>query len=225
MKDIAVILPVLNEENTIEKVIDEALEKGWKVLVVDSGSIDNTLKLLKSKKNSSTENFNFKVVHKKGKGYAVKSIIENLDTEWVIMMDTDYTYLIDDAQRALEFLTDYDVVLGYRKYKDKGSMRLLLTLGNGLLSLLASLLYNFRVYDLCSGLWAFRVAKLREFNLKSNGFTLEADLFINSIKTGCSIKQIPISYRAREFRSKSKLKISDGFKIGWFLIKERFCKT
>ncbi len=75
--------------------------------------------------------------------------------------------------------------------------------------------------DVCSGMWGFRKESLEKFNLVSNGFTLEADLFVNSIANKCVIFQTPIHYRKRSGGS-PKLKIWDGFKIAWFLVKERF---
>jgi len=71
-------------------------------------------------------------------------------------------------------------------------------------------------------MWGFRRDALKKFKLTSPKFTLEADFFVNAVKTKCNITQIPISYRARVDGSLPKLKVSDGFDIGWFLIKKRF---
>ncbi len=63
---------------------------------------------------------------------------------------------------------------------------------------------------------------LSRYKLSSNGFTLEADLFINTVKGKYRLAQIPIEYRARLDGSVAKLSVKDGFKIGWFLIRGRF---
>jgi hypothetical protein len=63
---------------------------------------------------------------------------------------------------------------------------------------------------------------VRNFNLTSEGFTLEADFFTNAIHNKARILQFPIGYRKRVGKSEAKIKIWDGAKIGWFLIKRRF---
>ena len=84
------------------------------------------------------------------------------------------------------------------------------------------MLYKKRIKDVCCGLWGFRKETLDKFYPRSEGFTLEAELFIEVIKHKCRMIQIPINYRSRQDGSKTKLKVWDGFKIGWFLIKRRF---
>ena len=93
--------------------------------------------------------------------------------------------------------------------------------GNRALSLMATILYQRRVYDVCTGMWAFRRGVLDKFELESGGFTLEADLYVNSVRNRCKIKQVRIDYLARLDGSWPKLRIVDGFNIGMFLLKKR----
>jgi hypothetical protein len=70
-------------------------------------------------------------------------------------------------------------------------------------------------------MWGFNTNKLKTFNLNSKGFTLEAELFSNSVKNKCKIGQIPVGYRSRLGNSRPKLKVSHGFEIAWTLVKDR----
>ena len=115
-----------------------------------------------------------------------------------------------------------DVVMGYRRCKQTGSMTFINSIGNHVLSFLAGVLYDYWVKDVCTGMWGFRREVLEKYNLTSNGFTLEADLFVNAMKNKNAVRQLPISYRARPDGSHAKLKVRDGFAIGWFLIKSKF---
>jgi len=216
IRDVTILIPALNEEKTIGKVIGESTERGWIVLVGDNNSTDRTREVAMSRGVTPIS------VPERGKGHTIRELISHIDTPKTIMIDADYTYPTRDAQRVLETLEGCDVVIGYRKYRERGSMPFLNVIGNHLLSLLASVLYGRRVHDICSGLWSFRSSMLKEFSLVSGGFTLEADLFVNVVRNKCRLKQIPIGYRARPDGSKPKLRISDGLKIGWFLIKGRF---
>jgi dolichol-phosphate mannosyltransferase len=216
-----VLLPTLNEEATIGQTIDDVRRYApdSEILVIDSCSGDRTVDVAINMGATVIS------VDLRGKGRAVREALGKLATksDYYIMMDSDYTYPARHIPQIIEELSNgVDVVMGYRKKRDRGAMTAVNTFGNKALSFLASVLYNYWVRDVCTGMWGFRKEALEDFNLTSNGFTLEADLFTNAVKVGCEIRQIPIGYRARPDGSVAKLKVSDGFKIGWFLIKRRF---
>lgn len=210
---LTVILPARNEVEAIGKVLDEL--GNFEVIVVDSNSTNGTREeVLKRGIPIMNED-------RRGKGNAVRKAIPHILTEKVVMIDSDYTYPTEYIPMIDGLLDEVDVVICYRKWKEKGSMSFLNSFGNYFLSKLASLLYGYKVYDVCSGMWGFRTEKLQRFNPTSGGFTLEADLFVNSVRNGCKISQIPIEYRRRLGGSEPKLKLGDGFKIAWFLIKSK----
>ena len=193
------------------------------ILVIDSSS-DNTAEI--------ASKLGAKVIHcnRKGKGNAFWASLTYLDgSDIVIMSDADSTYpLIVNIPTIVEMLKkysigeNYDVVIGYRKYRLPGSMTRLNLFGNQLLSAIATMLYGFRIRDVCSGLWGFRKETLDRFSLTSEGFTLEADLFTNAIYSHCKIAQFPIKYRARLGQSSAKFKpVIDWLKILKFLIIRR----
>jgi len=220
MQSLTVVLPAYKEEKTIGRVIDEirSLPIKCDILVVYTPSPDNTYNA------ASCKGVEVAIQTERGKGNAIRFGFGLVKTPYVVMMDSDYTYpagwiiLIDLALRYY----GYDIVICERKWRSPGSMPTLNLLGNKGLSILASLLFRKRVRDLCSGMWGFRKEVLDKFNLVSKGFTLEADLFVNAVRNKCSIAQIPSFYRPRPDGDKPKLKLSDGFKIGWFLIEGRF---
>ena len=220
MKDLTVVLPAYNEEESLGLVIDEikALPVQCHILVIDNNSTDDTYNVAISK--------GVKVVTEEllGKGNAMRKGFELASTPYVIMMNSDYTYPADNIIGIRALLAEYDVVIGYRYVKEDGSMSLINSVGNKMLSLLASALYGIRVHDVCTGLWGFKKGTLDRIIPESEGFTLEAELFVRVAEFGdtCKLIQIPTSYRSRLNGSKAKLKVWDGFKIGWFLIKNRW---
>ena len=217
--DLTVMLPTYNEELTIGRVIDEirSLPIECEILIGDGNSSDRTYSIAESMGVTPIS------IKERGKGNAIRKLIREVNTPYVIMINADYTYPIKYTQLIFKLLSMeyYDVVIGCRLFKEKGSMSSANTLGNFLLSMLASILYRYRIYDVCSGMWGFKKEVLDKFNVTSGGFTLEADFFSNSVKNKCKIIQIPIEYRARPDGSLAKLKVWDGFKIAWFLIKRR----
>lgn len=212
---ITVILPTRNDR-AVGKVIDEikVLPFEPKIIVTDYKSTDGTREIALSKGVILVDE------PLKGKGIAVRNVMEGITEGYVLLLDADYTYpawYLTEILRELH--SGADVVVGVRAIREEGSMSFLNRVGNFLLSLMASTLFEYRVRDVCSGMWGFRAKALEKFDLTSNGFTLEADFFINAIRNGCRITQVPILYRARLDGSKPKLNLWDGFKIGWFIIK------
>ena len=92
--------------------------------------------------------------------------------------------------------------------------------GNALLSLGASRLYGPRVPDHCTGLWGFRTDALRRLPLRAEGFELESEMFALSARLNLRIKHTPVDYLPRT--GDSKLSASDGLRIGWCLVRNRF---
>lgn len=215
---VTVLLPAFNEEKAIGRVIQEikGLSLDYEILVVDNKSTNGT--------KAEATALGAKVLYegKKGKGNAVRAGFKHIKTPYVVMIDADGTYPVDAIPMCCEALSDYDVVKGARLMDEEGAMSRGHKFGNWGLSMLASILYGCRVRDVCSGLWAFRVGALRKFRLTSSSFTLEADMFINTVRTQCRFKEIPIKYRKRADGDMAKLKLIDGFKIAWFLVKRRF---
>ena len=219
--DLTILLPARNEAGAIGLLLDEIkrkVEVPHTVLVCNNGSTDETESIAVDK--------GARVIHasQKGKGNTVRAALLHVTTPYVVIIDADCTYPPAHANLVYESLWSHaDVAIGCRTFKEKGSMSTINLIGNWLLSLLASVLYRKRVYDVCSGMWGFRKEVLDEFVLTSKGFTLEAELFINVASNGYRLHQVPIVYRKRADGTTTKLRVIDGFKIGWFLLRGR-CK-
>ncbi len=218
MKETTVLLPAYNEAEAIRPTIDDIRDHASraKIIVIDNNSSDDTANIARDTGVTVLE------VKQQGKGNAIRAALKTLDTKYCIMMDSDYTYPAKHLPEIENKLIEKaDIVLGYRSTREQGAMTATNRLGNVALSTLASILYGYRIKDVCTGLWGFRKEALEKFTLTSTRFTLEADLFINAVRSKCRIEQIPIEYRARLSGSKAKLKVWDGFGIAWFLLKGR----
>jgi dolichol-phosphate hexosyltransferase len=223
METVAVIIPTLNEERSIGKVIDDVpvadlLENGLEtaVYVADGQSIDNTREIAVEKGAQVI------LADGKGKGSAIQLAFKSITADYAIMVDGDDTYPIEMATQMTRLLQTYDIVIGSR-FKgtiEPGAMTRLNVVGNILLSLLARALFSVPISDVCTGLWAYRSDAIRRLELEARGFEIEADMFVECVRNGLCIAEIPITYRARADQPKlSSLK--DGVKIGLFLCKRR----
>ena len=218
MNKVTIILPALNEAKAIGKVIDEipTLE-GYQVeiLVVDNGSTDNTAEIAWEKGAVVITEL------RRGKGRAIRTAFEQVNADFVFMIDADYTYPATYIPEMLVLLNrGYPVVTGSRlKGKmEKGAMSNWNLLGNRILSLLARILYRVSISDVCTGYWGFRGRVIPRLKLTANKFTLEAELLSQVAKLGYPIGEIPIDYRCSPTSSKLN-PVGDGVKIALMLIK------
>ena len=225
MKEVSIIFPALNEEETIGKVIDEVpveeIEgRGYRaeIIVVDNGSTDKTREI------AEAEGARVITEPRRGKGRAIRTAFELVGGDFVFMIDADFTYPATYIPQMLGLLEGgYDVVLGSRLkgQREEGAMTRLNLVGNLLLALLADLLYRTRISDPCTGYWGFRGEAIRSLKLDAVGFELEVNMLIEIAKKGYRIGEVPIYYRRRPTPTKLR-SLRTGYIIGRTLIRKRF---
>jgi glycosyltransferase involved in cell wall biosynthesis len=224
-KGISVILPALNEEQTIGRVIDEIPREnieqtGYEIelLVIDNDSTDRTKEIAEEKGARVI------VEPVRGKGRAMRTAFEAVTGEFIFMLDADYTYPATHIPEMLKVLEEgYDVVLGSRLKgrMEGGAMSRLNLVGNHLLAFLANVLYGTEISDLCTGYWGLRREVIQDLKLDATGFELEANMLAEIAKKGYRIGEVPVHYRRRLTYPKLG-SVKDGFRIGRMLIKKRF---
>lgn len=89
--DVTVLIPVYNAQNSIEKTIDSIIHQRYcgriHIIVIDDGSTDESLKILK-KRNCNAKITVLEIEHK-GKSYALNEGLKHVKTEYVITVDSD----------------------------------------------------------------------------------------------------------------------------------------
>jgi len=226
-KKICVILPTLNEEKAVAKVINELPNPTVnRVVLVDGYSSDRTVEIAKTCRPT----LGVDVIYQKGKGkgMAFQTFLENFslnDFDVYVMLDADYTYNPKELKELIWPILngEADVVIGNRfAFKDLMQLMPSITfIGNKLLTLTAKILYSKDPKDVCTGYWAFSKEFLKRAKIDAKNFDLEANLFTEAVKKNFKIKIVPITYRSRI--GKNKLMKRDGIIILYRLIKEFFC--
>lgn len=228
IKKICVILPALNEEDGVKKVLGTMPNPVVdKVVLVDGNSTDNTIS---AAKGVEKKNYRLEVMRQegKGKGMAFQTFLKSFDLDShdiYVMLDADYTYNPEEIKKMITPLMNgehVDVVMGDRISHGKlnGSMSPANYFGNKMLTLAARALYLKSTNDLCTGYWAFSKNFLKAARINAKGFDLEANLFVEAVKKKFKIKSVPISYGKRI--GQKKLRIRHGSLILWRLLRERF---
>ncbi len=208
MRDVCILIPTLNEEETIGEVINAFKQQGFdNILVVDGNSRDSTREIAKRA--------GAKVIlqHGKGKGNAVRQAFETIDSDIIVMIDGDGTYLPEEVERLIEPIErgEADHVIGNR-FAYGGAFVILHRLGNWVLNKIFSVGYRIKLQDILSGYRAFTREAVEKMRLEKEGFEIEAEMTVESVKRGVRLKEVPINYRKRRGRSKLNF-VRDGLRI------------
>ena len=170
-----IIIPAYNEEKTIKKVIEKCLKYG-KVLVVNDGSSDNTLKEIKKTKAlyiNNRENRGKGYCLRKGFNYAIK---KGFDV--AITLDADGQHDPAYIPRFLEEIKKgKDIVIGTRK-KRHSSMPYQRRLSNFVLSFIISIFARKWIKDTQSGYRAYKVEILKNIKLKTSRYETESEILM-----------------------------------------------
>lgn len=217
---ITIVIPTLNEEQSIGAVID-AIPIDAQVLVIDSSSTDRTAEIARSK--------GALVVNepKLGYGRAYKTGFEHASGDIIVTLDGDQTYPADKIPELIETLDSENldfITCDRLTTLNKEVMSLKHRLGNFILTWTANVLFGVKIKDSQSGMWVFRRAILENLNLISDGMAFSEELKIEAYKKGFRFKEVAIDYRVRA----GEVKLSswkDGIKNLLFLPKKRFAST
>ena len=209
--EVTILLPAYNEERVIGETIRaiRALHPDFEILVVDDGSTDNTMReAMEAGANVWPHPYNM------GNGAAIKSGLRCARGEWVLMMDADGQHKPEDIARLLEHKDRYDMVVGARTRQSETSAHR--DLANWVYNRFASYVTRFKVEDLTSGFRLVRLSVARQFiYLLPNTFSYPSTLTLGYLRSGRTVKYIPIQTKARVGKSKIKL-LKDGARF--FLI-------
>lgn len=202
---ISVIIPAYNEGTVIGEIIQKVrsviynLELDYEIIIVDDGSQDSTYE--ESKKAGA-----FVLSHKYniGNGAAVKTGIRNATGESIILMDGDGQHNPDDIPRLLAQLDGYDMVVGARTSESVTGLHR--DVANKLYNWLASYVCGREIKDLTSGFRVIKTEVAQEFiYLLPNTFSYPTTITLACVRSGYSLKYLPIATNKRVGKSKINL--------------------
>ena len=199
---VSIIIPVFNEAESLRELLEDirALEIAQcEILVIDDGSVDGSAEVaFNAGANVVRHPYNI------GNGAAVKSGIRAAQGRRLVLMDGDGQHQPADIPKLLAQCEGYHMIVGQRA---KGSkLRFHRNAANLFYNLLASYVTRFKVKDLTSG---FRVLSrsdaLRFIDLLPNTFSYPTTLTLAFLRSGLTIKYVPIQSLYRAGQSKISL--------------------
>ena len=212
--NISIIIPAHNEEQALPALITGIRQhvSDAEIIVIDDGSTDETADRAQLA-GARVINHPYKI----GNGAAVKTGMRHATGDIIVVMDGDGQHDPADIPAMLKQADDYDMIVGARS---RGAHASILRLfANALYNFLASYVTKFAIKDLTSG---FRVLKretaVRYVCLLPNTFSYPTTITLAFLRSGRSIKYIPITVHKRIGKSKIRI-LHDGFRFLLIIIK------
>jgi glycosyltransferase involved in cell wall biosynthesis len=214
---ISVVIPCLNEKNTISEAVKEALEGikrtglSGEVVVSDNGSNDGSQQL--------TVEAGGRVVNAPVKGYgaAVDFGVRSARGEIVVFADADLSYPFIELPKLIKPIleSEKDFVLGTRlkgSIEPKAMPILNRMVGTPSLNRAISFFHGFKTSDCNSGMRAFKKNKYAALKLTCPGMEYASEMLIRVQQTGLNYSEVPISFRKDKRGSAPHLK---RWRDGW----------
>ena len=216
----ALIIPALNEEQSIGRVLDEIPAGLYlTVFVVDNGSSDRTAEV------AAAHGARVLVEPRRGYGNACLRAMAELvaETDIVVFMDGDGSDIAREASGLIDPIAygEADFVVGSRELgqAEPGALSPHQRFGNRVATSLIRLLYGYRYTDL-GPFRAIRASSLASLGMQDPDYGWTAEMQIKAVKKELRIVEVPVSYRRRR-RGASKVSgtiwgsVSAGIKILW----------
>lgn len=206
---ISIVIPAYNEARSIAQTVStlRSMYQDMEILVVNDGSTDNT-----SEEARRAGAFVVNHPYNIGNGAAVKTGIRKASGDLVILMDGDGQHDPRDIAELLQYASSYDLVVGARNKHGQASVAR--RMANWCFNKLASYVAKFEIQDLTSGFRIFhRKDILKYLYLFPNTFSYPTTSTLAYIRSGLTIKYVPIQVKKRT-GDKSKIRIiEDGFRF------------
>jgi glycosyltransferase involved in cell wall biosynthesis len=225
---LSIIVPVYNEENTIDSLLN-AIEKvdladlglSKELIIVDDCSDDGTPEILKEWQEKGTTVLRHQ--NNQGKGASIKTALKAASGDIIIIQDADLEYDPNEYRKLLSPILKRraDVVYGSRFVGSEPHRVLFFWhyLGNRLITFLCNLFANLNLTDVETGFKAFSREAINGMRLLENDFGFEIEVTIKLAKRRCRFYEVGISYYGRDYTEGKKIKWTDGIKAIYFIFK------
>jgi glycosyltransferase involved in cell wall biosynthesis len=222
---ISIVIPCYNEKDTIEEIVlavRAAPVQEKEIIVVDDGSSDGTIPVLKEKIAVLVDKIIFHECNR-GKGAALRSGFQAASGDIVLVQDADleydpqeYPFLLDPIQSGKA-----DVVYGSRFMGGRAHRVVYFwhMVGNRFLTLLSNMLTNLNLTDMETCYKAFRREVLATIVIEEDRFGFEPEITAKVAKSGCRVFEVGVSYNGRTYEEGKKIGWRDGFRAIYAIVK------
>ena len=230
VKKLSIIIPCYNEEKLIatvlEKVLQTKLDHGLEkqIIIVNDGSTDCSANAINKFCEVNPCAISIHQQKNSGKGAAVRTALQKVNGDIIIIQDADFEYDPNDYNKLLHPIIDghADVVYGSR-FRGSEPHRVLFffhTIGNKFLTFLSNLLTGLNLTDMETGYKMFRTDVLKNVRLVENRFGFEPEVTAKISRiAGIRIYEVGIAYYGRTYGEGKKINWRDGCRAIYAILK------
>ncbi len=198
--NISFFCPAYLDEKNIGDVVRsaakvlESVSNSYEIIIIDDKSPDNTGKVADE---LAKELKNVRVIHhikNLGCGASIKTGFEEARNDIIIYTDGDNQYDMNDIPKLLSFITDYDIVVGFRKNRADSNYR---KIQSKIYNFLINHLFGVNFIDINCSLKVFRREIIKQIKIESKSGFIDAEIMIKSLKRGAKIKQVEVKHKRR----------------------------
>ena len=222
---LSVIVPVFNEKDTLEHIVERILASPLdkEIIVVDDFSTDGTRDLL-PKLEGRVDQILYHD-RNRGKGAAIRTGLAHVTGDMVVIQDADLEYDPAEYPKLVRPIVEghADVVYGSRFTGQERRVHLFWHyMGNKMLTLLSNMTTNLNLTDMETCYKVFRTEVIRGLDLRCDRFGFEPEVTAKVARLGVRIYEVPCSYHGRDYKDGKKIGWRDGVAAVWYILRFRF---
>jgi glycosyltransferase involved in cell wall biosynthesis len=220
---VTIIIPTLNEEETIANVIEQCRVYGDEIIVVDGHSTDKTRDIAVSLKVKVITDNNA------GKGAALRQALSVATGDIVVFIDADGSHDPQDIPRLIQPIVEGKAdhvtgsrILGGSSELFGGFNEFLRLTGSSFITECINWRYKVKLSDSQNGFRAIKRKVAIKLDLRENITTIEQEMVMRTLKNGYVMAEVP-SHEHRRIVGDSKIKLRKvWFRYGYSLVKYLF---
>lgn len=226
---VSVLVPAYNEQATILELLGEVRAQSvegvvFEVIVIDDGSKDQTLALLRA--HPGLYDILIAQPRNLGKGAAVLEGLKVATGDYILFQDADLEYspshYNDLIYPILKF--DADIVMGSR-FMARRYTRVQFfwhKIGNELVTLVFNMLFNTTFTDIYTCYLLYRRDLVKPEELLSRGWEQHAEILCRATRRAKILYEVPINYQGRSYEEGKKIRVYDAFGVLLMIFRRRF---
>ncbi len=214
---LSVVTPAYNEADGIEVTVRGWLEfldqarwvERYEIVVGDDGSTDDTAAIVTSLTRAGNPVQIVQLGRNRGAGVALHAAIQATTLDWVLLMDSDGQFAIEDSERLFDAIciSDADMAVGRRPAKRD---RMILRLGSSASARLGAAAIGRGDLDINSAMKLSRGELIRSLPLEARHLNYSSDVLMKALESGASVVGADVGHSSRDFGESSALPLRDG---------------
>ena len=220
-----VVLPAYNEATRIRPVIVDIASKGYNMVIVNDGSSDNTLEVVKQVKKEFPDKIHiFSLMINRGVGIATQTGFEavlRFNPKYVVSMDSDGQHSADDLDEMIKPLVtgEAEAVIGVRPFEDMPKTR---SFANSVMNFLTKIFYRVDVSDSQTGFRAITVDALDKISINAVGYLISSEFIREVNDNNIPFAEVPIQTIYTPETQAKGTNVTVALKILFQMIKHQF---